>query len=230
MSNILRIVNSIPEAKEVLEEYQDNDDFLQWITEDKDYLRSDIATAIHETIHGLRVKKNKFKTIKNFYLPTDENNDKNLPEPRNVILPILKRQYTEAYSNHITEVYLSGNDNEVSSSAHFFSYLLDELNAYGFDLYVFLRLENLQINSNPRDGLAAFMAYSAIYAAETKIDQYTDQQKANLGTLWKQSEMVMGEAIKVDNIGMDDEIFLRIADKYRYGLEKFIGRPGYSFI
>ena len=124
---------------------------------------------------------------------------------------------------------------DLSEAGHFL-YLLDELNAYTHDLDASVALDSLRPRneqSDNRDGLAALMAFIAVYvetAEESHPATWNGLQKPDVvktvSALWGQAEQVMTSSCSIANIGHDDQRFIRrlCAEKVQSSLAKILGR------
>jgi hypothetical protein len=209
----------------VYQEIKDKDFFRRWI--DCSDAQLGLPTAVHESVHHLTQDHDAFPLLDLSYIKRPHAASK-LMAPSVIAGKFAPGDLVASYLRPGT-----------SSAASDFLYLLDELNAYTHDLDVAVALDSLrprkeQVDS--RDGLAALMAFVAIYV-ETAEESHPKtwsglQQPATATTvaaLWSQAEKVMASSCGIANFGHDDQKFIRqfCADKPRDSLAKLLGRaPG----
>lgn len=206
----------------VYQQIEDKNFFKRWI--DCDDVQLGLPTAVHESVHHLTQDRDAFPLMDMSYV-------KRPHEASKLMAPsIIAGKF--APSDLVTSYLRPG----TSSAANDFLYLLDEMNAYTHDLDVAIALDSLrprkeQINS--RDGLAALMAFVAIYvetAEESRPKTWSGLQNPAVATtvsaLWSQAEKVMASSCGIANFGHDDQKYIRqfCADKPQTSLAKILGR------
>lgn len=214
-----------PDGYAVYADYNNKADFKQWISDCSDMVGG-LATAVHETIHMVTDQKDAFPLINGgrayripewpaFYRPSE-----------------LLGQFSA--SSPYVQNYLKPGE---ASSADFFRYLMDEFNAYSHDLNTAIRLKPLEAPdqvTHHRDGLAAFMAFVAAYAAKAKADHpqtwkalKVSKVRASVYTLWSQAEDVMGNSCRIRNIANEATQYLRqvCTASILHPLSELLGRP-----
>jgi hypothetical protein len=211
-----------PDGFLVYQEIKDKDFFRRWI--DCSDAQLGLPTAVHESVHHLTQDHDAFPLLDLSYIKRPHDASK-LMAPSVIAGKFEPSDLVASYLKPGT-----------SSAASDFLYLLDELNAYTHDLDVAVALDSLrprkeQIDS--RDGLAALMAFVAIYvetAEESHPKTWSGLQQpamaTTVATLWNQAEKVMASSCGIANFGHDDQKFIRqfCADKPQASLAKIIGR------
>jgi hypothetical protein len=206
----------------VYQEIKDKEFFKRWI--DCSDAQLGLPTAVHESVHHLTQDHDAFPLLDLSYVKRPHDASK-LMAPS-----VIAGKFAPG---DLVASYLTPG---ASSAASDFLYLLDELNAYTHDLDVAVALDGLrphkeQIDS--RDGLAALMAFVAIYvetAEESHPKTWSGLQQPEVATtvtaLWSQAERVMNSSCGIANFGHDDKKFIRqfCADKAQASLAKILGR------
>lgn len=179
--------------------------FLDWIKCEE--VSRELSTAVHETVHHLTNEMDAYLLITGKKVPR-------VPEttafyPPHTIAGNFDPQIT------FVPMYLA---KDAASSGIYFRYLLDELNAYTHDLFSSLKLVSLTPPNHTvshRDGLAALMAFTAVYIdtakkehPETWKELKKPRNKAAVATLWSQAEAVMNNSCKVKGISYDAPVLL----------------------
>ncbi|MDB6097530.1 MAG: hypothetical protein JWN58_233, partial [Gammaproteobacteria bacterium] len=126
-----------------------------------------------------------------------------------------------------------------SSSSTDFLYLLDELNAYTHDLNTAV---NLSRSRDPveagdevdhRDGLAALMAFVALYAERAEQSEpatwnglLEPRVAKTVSELWGRAEKVMASSCGIPNFGTEDKTLIRqfCQSGPQASLQKILGR------
>jgi hypothetical protein len=206
----------------VYEQIADKTFFKRWI--DCDDVQLGLPTAVHESVHHLTQDHDAFPLLDMSYV-------KRPHEASKLMAPsVIAGKF--APSDLVTSYLRPG----TSSAASDFLYLLDELNAYTHDLDVAVALDSLrprQEEIDSRDGLAALMAFVAIYvetAEESRPKTWSGLQQPAVATtvsaLWSQAEKVMASACGIANFGHDDQKHIRqfCAEKPQASLAKILGR------
>ena len=220
----LNLIKNIPEAQRVFDELNDKKDFSVWFTNEPDMLRGDITTAIHESVHMIRANTGKYILIEGGWVDAPEKDDILVVAPSKIVHPALKNSYS---GDSFLETYMTEGE-EASSSADYFSYLLDEFNAYCHDLNVFAKLETLPINSTPRDGLVAFMLFTLVYLDGAK-PLLSDAQKKALVSIWEQAERVLDETSHIKHISYHADKYLNDMAPLLHVMSPYLGRSARDF-
>jgi hypothetical protein len=221
-SAIIQLRTLAPDGYAVYARIEDKKFFLNWITcED---IQLDLSTAVHESVHHLTADRDAFPLI-------DGGELKRPHEVSGFFAPSVIAG-TFKLDDLVSTYLRPGN----SSSASDFLYLLDELNAYSHDLKAAVALNSLRprdIRVDHRDGLAALMAFMAIYvetAEESQPATWSGLQKPEtakvVSALWSQAETVMASSCDVPDFGTDDQRYIRqfCAKKPQSALRKLLGR------
>ena len=204
--------------------------FLQWITCDN--IQVDLATAVHESVHNLTENRDAYPLI-------DGSAVKRPHEVSRFVAPaIIAKSFDRGRSlfdsrSLLVSTYLRRGS---ASSADDFLYLLDELNAYSHDLHTAVALNALHDANEgigERDGLAAMMAFVAVYAATAEESQpatWAGLQKPEvadaISKLWTQAERTIIDSCGIPNLGQEDQYFIAklCAEKPQSSLQKILGR------
>lgn len=216
-----------PEGYAIYSAMPDKKFFAQWITCDN--IQVDLSTAVHEFVHYITENRDAYPLI-------DGGAVKRPHEVSAFAAPAIiaaKFDARDIFRGALVSTYLKRGG---ASSAVDFMYLLDELNAYSHDLHTAVALNGLHAASETigeRDGLAAMMAFVAVYAATVEQSQpetWAGLQKPEVAhavaTLWGQAEKTIGNSCGIVNLGQEDQYFLTklCADKPLSSLQKILGR------
>lgn len=216
-----------PDGYAIYAAIRDKKFFLQWITCDD--LQTGLATAVHESVHNLTESRDSYPLI-------DGSEVKRPHEVSKFVAPAIiakKFDARDLFRGALVSTYLQRGN---ASSADDFMYLLDELNAYSHDLHTAVALDALHAPNETigeRDGLAAMMAFVAVYAATVEDSQpatwegLRKPEVANaVSALWTQAETTMINSCAVPNLGQADQYFLTklCAEKPLSSLQKILGR------
>jgi hypothetical protein len=195
--------------------------FLNWITCDD--VQLGLATAVHESVHHLTEDDDAFPLV-------DGSEIKRPHEVSKFFAPaVIANKFKPG---DLVSTYLRPGN---SSAATDFLYLLDELNAYTHDLNAAIALNSLRPaneQADHRDGLAALMAFLAVYveaAEELQPATWSGLQKPEVARtvslLWGQAETVMTASCGIPNFGTDDQRFIRqfCEERPQSSLGKIIG-------
>jgi hypothetical protein len=196
---------SAPEGFAIYQKAKDKKFFLHWISCNERQLG--LSTAVHETVHYLAAETDAFPLIQGGQL-------KRPHEVTAFFAPALIAGKFK--SNDFVTTYLRPG---AASSSTDFLYLLDELNAYTHDLNTAVRLNRTPIPGEPgdeevdhRDGLAALMAFVALYverAAESEPATWAGLQQPRVAKtvseLWGGAEKVMASSCGIPNFGTRDK-------------------------
>jgi hypothetical protein len=211
-----------PNGFPVYQQIKDKEFFKHFITCDD--MQLGLSTAVHESVHHLTEDHDAFPLMDLSYVKRPHEVSK-FYAPSAIA--------GKFHSSDFVSTYLRPG---TSSSATDFLYLLDELNAYTHDLDASVALDSLRPRneqSDNRDGLAALMAFIAVYvetAEESHPATWNGLQKPDVvktvSALWGQAEQVMTSSCSIANIGHDDQRFIRrlCAEKVQSSLAKILGR------
>ena len=212
-----------PDGFAIYRQISDRAFFLNWM--DCDDAQYDLPTAVHESTHFITGETDAFPLVGGGAVKRPHEVSGFFPPSR--IAGKFK-------SGGFVTTYLRPG---TSSSATDFLYLLDELNAYSHGLAAAVDLRRL---SRPdevidhRDGLAAMMAFVAVYAETAQDTEPTTwnglqqpQVAETLATLWKQGERVLASSCGIPNFGAVDKPYIRqfCTERARSALEPILGRP-----
>ena len=212
-----------PDGYAVYTAISDKKFFLHWITCDN--MQVDLATAVHESVHNLTENRDAFPMI-------DGSNLKRPHQMSKFAAPAMIAKKFNGRSMMVQTYLHRGN----ASSADDLLYLLDEMNAYTHDLHTSVALNNSHMTTGQlgqRDGLAALMAFLAVYietAEESQPTTWAGLQKPEVAsaitTLWTQAEQSMNESCPIPNFGDEDQYFIpKFCDgKAQASLQKILGR------
>lgn len=220
----LKYIKKIPEAQRVFDELGDKKDFSTWFTGEDDMLRGDITTAIHESVHMIRGNTGKYILLNGGWVEAPESDDSKVPAPSKYVEPFLKAKYS---GDSFFDTYMVPGE-ETASSADYFSYVLDEFNAYCHDVNVFSKLDDLPINTTPRDGLASFMLFTLVYIDQA-APKFTETQKKALVTIWLQAEKVMEDTSGMKNISYHTGKYLDDMAPLLGVMKPYLGRDAKDF-
>lgn len=201
---------------------RDKSFFLNWI--DCDDRQFGLPTAVHESVHFITAETDAFPLV-------DGGEIKRAHEVSAFFAPArIARSFTP--SDFVTTYLRPGQ----ASSATDFLYLLDELNAYTHELNAAIDLQTLRSADeevDSRDGLAAAMAFVAVYvqrAQDTEPVTWRGLQEpqvaATMAQLWSRAEGVMASSCGIPNIGAEDKTFIRqfCEAKAQASLKAILGR------
>lgn len=223
---IERLHASAPEGFAVYQQVKDKKFFLGWISCDEAQLG--LPTAVHESVHYITAETDAFPLVHGGQL-------KRPHEVSAFFAPSLIAGKFKA--SDFGAIYLR---RAGASSSSDFLYLLDELNAYTHDLNTAVNLsrsggpveqDDLQVDH--RDGLAALMAFVALYAEraeESEPATWSGLQQPRVAKtvseLWARAEKVMASSCGIPNFGTQDKYFIRqfCQDRPLAALQKILGR------
>ena len=202
------------------------DFFVGWLRCDD--AQFDLSTAVHESTHFITSETDAFPLVGGGAVARPHAVSAFFPPYR-----IARRFETDGF----VSIYLRRGR---ASSSTDFLYLLDELNAYSHDLETAVDLKDLQKNDEAvdhRDGLAAMMAFVAVYAeaakagmagreAQTWSGLHEPQVAATIADLWSRAERVMASSCGIPNFGRADTSYIRqvCAAPARSALASILGR------
>ncbi len=221
---IAQLQRLAPEGYDVYRRATDKSFFLNWISCDN--VQLGLTTAVHETVHMLTEEYNAYPLINGKRLAR-------VPERRPLFPPRLAAGHFDPTSTYV-ETYMRPG---AATSAEEFGYLLNELNAYTHDLHAAVQLRSLSEpgrSVHHRDGLAALMAFVAVYTEEARKshpETWRELQRPDLrrtvAVLWQQAEDVMGHSCRTPNYAMEAPAYLAHVCRltFRHALGSLLGRP-----
>jgi hypothetical protein len=202
---IERLRASAPEGFAIYQAIKDKKFFLGWISCDE--AQFGLPTAVHESVHYLTAEIDAFPLVRGGQLK----------RPHHVsafFAPALIAGKFKA--NDFVTAYLRPGS---ASSSSDFLYLLDELNAYTHDLDTAVKLSRSVEQGDQvehRDGLAALMAFVALYAERAEQSEPATWSglreplvAKTVSELWGQAERVMASSCGIPNFGTQDKSLIR---------------------
>jgi hypothetical protein len=221
---IERLRASAPEGFAIYQTIKDKKFFLGWISCGEAQLG--LPTAVHESVHYITAELDAFPLVQGGQL-------KRPHEVSAFFAPQLIAGKFKA--NDFVATYLRPGS---ASSSTDFLYLLDELNAYTHDLSTAVNLSrsrNVEGGDevDHRDGLAALMAFVALYVERAEQSEPATwsgllQPRAakTVSELWGRAETVMASSCGIPNFGTEDKPLIRQFCQAgpRASLQKILGR------
>jgi hypothetical protein len=223
---IERLRAAAPEGFAIYQAIKDKKFFLSWISCDEAELG--LPTAVHESVHYITAELDAFPLVHGGQL-------KRPHEVSAFFAPQLIA--TKFKANDFVTTYLRPGS---ASSSTDFLYLLDELNAYTHDLNTAVVLnrsrgavEAGQDQVDHRDGLAALMAFVALYAERAEQSEpatwsglLEPRVAKTVSELWGRAEKVMASSCGIPNFGTEDKSLIRQFCQARpqASLQKILGR------
>lgn len=223
---IERLQAAAPDGFAIYQRIRDKAFFHGWISCDE--VGFGLPTAVHESVHYLTAETDAFPLLHGGLLK----------RPHDVsafFAPSLIADRSKA--TDFVATYLR--PGRASSSADFL-YLLDELNAYTHDLATAVALSRAQAAPEPdayevdhRDGLAALMAFVALYverAAESEPATWSGLREPRVAravsALWGGAEKAMASSCGIPNFGSEDRSLIRqfCGVKPQAALRQILGR------
>jgi hypothetical protein len=223
---IERLRAAAPEGFAIYQAIKDKTFFLGWISCDETQLG--LPTAVHESVHYITAELDGFPLL----------DGGQLKRPHQVsafFAPSLIA--TKFKANDFVATYLRPGS---ASSASDFLYLLDELNAYTHDLNTAVdlsrsrgRVEAGDGQVDHRDGLAALMAFVALYAERAEQSEpatwsglLEPRVAKTVSELWGRAERVMASSCGIPNFGTEDKSLIRQFCQRgpQAALQKILGR------
>lgn len=214
-----------PEGFAIYQRIKDKAFFLGWIScGEKQF---GLSTAVHESVHYLTAEIDAFPLAGGGQV-------KRQHEVSTFFAPSLIAGKFKA--SELVTTYLQ--PGQASSSTDFL-YLLDELNAYTHDLNTATKLNGARgLNEegdevDHRDGLAALMAFTALYverAEESEPATWSGLRQPRvakaMSELWGRAEKVMAASCGIPNFGTQDKGYIRQFCQRgpQAALQKVIGR------
>src|SRR3954452_3250014 len=200
---IERLRASAPGGFAVYQAIKDKTFFLGWISCDEKQLG--LPTAVHESVHYIAAELDAFPLV----------HGGQMKRPHEVSAFFAPQLIAPKFkANEFVTTYLRPGS---ASSATDFLYLLDELNAYTHDLNTAVNLSRSRgvehgDEVDHRDGLAALMAFVALYAEQAEQRQPATwsgllQPRAakTVSGLWGRAEKVMASSCGIPNFGTEDK-------------------------
>ncbi len=222
---IERLRASAPEGFAVYQAIKDKQFFLGWISCGEKQLG--LPTAVHESVHYITAELDAFPLVRGGHL-------KRPHEVSAFFAPQLIA--TKFKANDFVTTYLRPGS---ASSSTDFLYLLDELNAYTHDLNTAVNLSRSRglehgDDVDHRDGLAALMAFVALYAERAEQSEpatwrgLREPRVAKIvSELWGRAEQVMASSCGIPDFGTEDKSLIQqfCQSGPQASLQKILGRP-----
>ncbi len=223
---IERLRAAAPEGFTIYQAIKDKKFFLGWISCDEAELG--LPTAVHESVHYITAELDAFPLVHGGLLK----------RPHEVSAFFAPQMISGKFkANDFVTTYLRPGS---ASSSTDFLYLLDELNAYTHDLNTAVNLSRSRGGVEPsegqvdhRDGLAALMAFVALYAERAEQSEpatwsgLLEPRVANtVSELWGRAEKVMASSCGIPNFGTEDKPLIRqfCQSRPQATLQKILGR------
>lgn len=196
--------------------------FKNWISCDD--AQFDLATAVHESTHFITAETDAFPLVGGGSIQRPHQVSDFFP-PFHIASKFKSDDFVATYLRR----------GRASSSTDFL-YLLDELNAYSHDLNAAVDLKDLNDPDEAvdhRDGLAALMAFLAVYAKTAQEDEpatwsalQEPQVAETISSIWERAERVMASSCGIPQYGTEDRTYIRryCAAPTRSALETVLGR------
>ena len=217
---------SAPQGFAIYRQIKDKAFFLNWIACDEAQLG--LSTAVHETVHYITAETDAFPLL----------HGGQLKRPHEVSAFFAPSLIAAKFKdNDLVATYLR--PGQASSSSDFL-YLLDELNAYTHDLHTAVDLRRSRAPNehdgyevDHRDGLAALMAFVALYVARAEESEPATwsglrepRVARTVSELWGSAENVMASSCGIPNFGSEDVSLIRQFCQARpqASLHKILGR------
>jgi hypothetical protein len=221
---IERLRTAAPDGFAIYQQIKDKAFFLGWITCDEAQLG--LSTAVHESVHHITAEDDAFPLV----------GGGQLKRPHEVTAFFAPALIAGKFKpNDFVSTYLRPGSASASTD---FLYLLDELNAYTHDLKTAVdlhrsRLEGGDLEVDHRDGLAALMAFVALYvehAEQREPATWSGLQRPRVAQtvsqLWGRAEKVMASSCGIPNFGTQDRTLIRqfCQSGPQAALQKILGR------
>src|SRR3954452_17820308 len=222
---IERLRASAPEGFAVYQAIKDKNFFLGWMSCDEKQLG--LPTAVDESVHYITAELDAFPLV----------HGGQLKRPHEVSAFFAPQLIASKFkANDFVTTYLQPGG---ASSATDFLYLLDELNAYTHDLNTAVNLSHWRgveqgDEVDHRDGLAALMAFVALYAERAEQSEpatwrglLAPRVAKAVSELWGHAEQVMASSCGIPNFGTEDKSLIRQFCQRgpQASLQKILGRP-----
>ncbi len=225
-----RLRTSAPEGFAVYQAIKDKKFFLGWLSCEEAELG--LPTAVHESVHYISAEIDAFPLVHGGQV-------KRPHEVSAFFAPSLIAGKFRT-SDFVTTYLRAGS----ASSASDFLYLLDELNAYTHDLNTAVQLSRSRGHSrghieegalqvDHRDGLAALMAFVALYverAEQSEPATWSGLREPRVAKavseLWGRAEQVMASSCGIPDFGTEDRSLIQQFCEARpqASLQKILGR------
>jgi hypothetical protein len=213
---------SAQDGASVYQRMTDKSFFTHWIDCHEDQFG--LSTAVHESVHFITADIDAY--------PLVDGGD--IKRPHEVSRFYAPSRLAASFKDdaYVTTYLKKGS----ATSASDFMYLLDELNAYTHDLNAAIDLKSLtrpNETNDHRDGLAALMAFVALYIERAQSDDPTTWaglQKPEVAKtvteLWGHAEKVMSASCGIPNFGTEDKSYIRkfCEPKAQASLQTILGR------
>ena len=223
---IERLRAAAPEGFAIYQAIKDKKLFLGWISCDEAQLG--LPTAVHESVHYITAELDAFPLV----------HGGQLKRPHEVSAFYAPQLIAAKFKpNDFVTTYLRPGS---ASSSTDFLYLLDELNAYTHDLNTAVNLsrspravEAGDGQVDHRDGLAALMAFVALYAERAEASEpatwsglLEPRVAKTVSELWGRAEKVMASSCGIPNFGTEDKSLIRqfCQSRPQAALQKILGR------
>jgi hypothetical protein len=222
---IERLRAAAPEGFAIYQKIKDKTFFLNLISCEE--AQFGLPTAVHESVHYITAETDAFPLV----------NGGELKRPHEVSAFFAPSLIAGRFPvNDFVTTYLRPG---AASSSDDFLYLLDELNAYTHDLNTAVALSRSRGSDevgdevDHRDGLAALMAFVALYAeraADSEPATWSGLLKPHVaktvGELWGRAEKVMASSCGIPNFGTQDKAMIRqfCQSRPQAALQKVLGR------
>jgi hypothetical protein len=221
-----RLRAAAPEGFAIYQAIKDKKFFLGWISCDEALLG--LPTAVHESVHYITAELDAFPLV----------HGGQVKRPHEVSAFYAPQLIAGKFkANDFVTTYLRPGS---ASSATDFLYLLDELNAYTHDLNtaVILSRSGGPVEADAgqvdhRDGLAALMAFVALYAERAEQSEpatwrglLEPRVAKAVSELWGRAEKVMASSCGIPDFGAEDKTLIRQFCQARpqASLQKILGR------
>jgi hypothetical protein len=223
-SALERLRAAAPEGFAIYQAIKDKTFFLGWISCDEKQLG--LSTAVHESVHYITAELDAFPLV----------HGGQLKRPHEVSAFFAPQLIAAKFkANDFVTTYLRPGG---ASSATDFLYLLDELNAYTHDLNTAVNLSRWRgvergDEVDHRDGLAALMAFTALYVERAEQSEpatwrglLAPRVAKAVSELWGRAEQVMASSCGIPNFGTEDKSLIRqfCQAKPQASLQKILGR------
>ena len=221
-----RLRASAPEGFAIYQAIKDKKFFLGWISCGEQ--QRGLPTAVHESVHYITAETDAFPLV----------HGGQLKRPHEVSAFFAPSLIAEKFkASDFVSTYLRPG---AASSSTDFLYLLDELNAYTHDLNTAVALHRSQGSVEEgadeidhRDGLAALMAFVALYAERAEESEPATWSglleppvAKTVSELWGSAEKVMASSCGIPNFGTQDKSLIRkfCQGRPQAALQRILGR------
>ena len=203
--SIIQLKASSPGGYAIYKQVKEPGFFASWI--DCSDVQYNLSTAVHESTHFITGETDAFPLVGGGKIVRPHEVSAFYPPYR-----IASRFKTD----DLVSIYLRRGK---ASSSTDFLYLLDEFNAYSHDLAAATDLKDLRSDEqyvDHRDGLAAMMAFLAVYAETARRSEpatWSGLQEPGatrtIRTLYGRAEKVMAASCGIPNFGTNDKAYLK---------------------